>query len=199
MGIAFAGFMTSLSLIAVIGAQNAFVLRHGIANAHIRLIVTLCSLSDVLLIAVGVHGVGAVIASNPWANTVARYGGAAFLVGYGVLAARRAVRPRAMVVVYQADGSRRAAALACLTITWLNPAVYVDTVVLVGSLAGQYGRHGQWLFGAGAATASVLWFHTLGYGARYLGPLFERPVAWRVLDAVIAVVMLVLAVALVWT
>ena len=189
---AFSGLGLGLSLIVVIGAQNAFVLRQGLSGQHVRLVVTLCTLSDVLLIAAGVLGAGAVLTRLPGLLTGVRIAGGAFLLGYGILAARRAWRPSALL----AEESRprtgfAATAATCLALTWLNPHVYLDTVVLLGAIANTH--HGQrWPFAAGAALASTVWFAGLGYGARLLRPVFARPAAWRILDAIIAVVMLAL-------
>jgi L-lysine exporter family protein LysE/ArgO len=195
---ALAGLGLGASLIIAIGAQNAFVLRQGLRREHIGLVIVICAASDIVLIALGVAGAGALFTAVPWLVTVARIAGAAFLVLYAALAARRALRPAPESL--QADAARRgsgaaAVALTCLALTWLNPHVYLDTVVLLGSIASTHGD-GRWAFGAGAAVASILWFTALGLGARVLAPLFARPVAWRVLDGLVAVVMLVVAVTL---
>lgn len=191
------GYVTGLSLILAIGAQNAFVLRQGLRREHVLAIVVVCSLADALLITLGVAGLGALVAAYPVAVDVVRYGGAAFLVGYGLLAARRALRPRAMRPSDIATPALGTALLACLGFTFLNPQVYLDTIVLLGSLANQHGEAGRWAFGGGAVVASITWFVALGYGARSLSRFFARPAAWRVLDALIAVVMLAIAGALV--
>jgi L-lysine exporter family protein LysE/ArgO len=191
-----AGFVAGGSLIVVIGAQNAFVLRVGLLRQHVPAVVAICALSDAVLIFAGVAGVGAVVRAAPVAFEIARWAGAAFLIGYAVIAARRAFRRSALEAAVAAEMSLAAAALACLALTWLNPHVYLDTVVLLGSLAATHGDGGRWLFGAGAAAASVAWFSVLGFGARFLAPLFARPVAWRVLDGAIAVLMLTLGVSL---
>jgi L-lysine exporter family protein LysE/ArgO len=193
---ALAGLGFGLSLIVAIGAQNAFVLRQGLRREHVLAVVAICALSDAQLNALGVAGLGALVQLVPWLLVVVRVGGAAFLIGYGILAARRALRPSALV----ADDSTEAtplwpAVLSCLVLTWLNPHVYLDTVVLLGSVAATHGDE-RWLFGAGAAAGSVLWFSALGFGARFLRPLFAKPVAWRILDGVIAIVMLAIAVSL---
>ena len=193
------GLALGLSLIVVIGAQNAFVLRQGIRREHVPVVVAICAGSDAVLIALGVAGAGALFALVPWLLPVIRYIGAAFLVGYAVLALRRAIRPRGGLRADARAGaplSLRAAALACLAITWLNPHVYLDTLALIGSVAATHGSL-RWAFGAGAILGSVLWFSVLGFGARLLAPLFSRPLAWRILDVAIAVVMLVLATILV--
>ncbi|MET1036231.1 MAG: LysE family transporter [Arthrobacter sp.] len=201
-----AGFGTGLSLIAAIGAQNAFVLRQGIRRRHVGAVVAVCILSDAALILAGAAGMGALVEAAPWALTAARVGGAVFLTGYAALALRRSLRPAALTVDASAGGpgggsagrgSLAAAVLACLALTWLNPHVYLDTVVLLGSVAATHGEAGRWRFAAGAVIASVVWFAAIGYGARALRGLFARPVAWRVLDAVVAAVMLALAASLV--
>ncbi|MDT5009281.1 MAG: L-lysine exporter family protein LysE/ArgO [Mycobacterium sp.] len=188
------GFATSLTLIVAIGAQNAFVLRQGIRGQHVLTVVTLCTMADVVLIAAGVAGFGILMTAHPQAITVARFGGAAFLLGYGVLAAVRALRPGSLE---PADAPVRAASvvLTCLALTFLNPHVYLDTVVLLGALANE--QHGsRCLFGFGAACASAIWFATLGFGARRVQRLFATPAAWRILDGLIAVTMLGIAAAL---
>ncbi len=192
-----AGLGLGLSLIVAIGAQNAFVLRQGLRLERVALVVALCAVSDIVLIAAGVLGAGAAVTRIPALLTVACFGGALFLLGYGLLAARRALRPAALV---PADGGARTGLAVtvgtCLALTWLNPHVYLDTVVLLGSLSTAYGEL-RWWFAGGAAAGSAAWFLGLGYGARLLRPVFARPAAWRVLDGLIAVVMTSLAVTLV--
>jgi L-lysine exporter family protein LysE/ArgO len=193
-----AGFGTGLSLIVAIGAQNAFVLRQGIVRRHVLPVVVLCAVSDVVLIAVGISGIGAVLAHAPAAITVIRWAGAAFLVSYAVLAARRALRPGTLDATMEVGSATLATSiLTCLALTWLNPHVYLDTVLMLGSVANNQGDSGRWLFGLGAATASVTWFLALGYGAQFLHRVFARPNAWRVLDAGIAALMLALGITLV--
>ena len=189
------GFATSLSLIVAIGAQNAFVLRQGIRNEHVLPVVILCALSDLVLILAGVAGVGALVTAHPQLLTVARYGGAVFLVGYGLLAARRALRPTTLTPSDAGPASLKSVLLTCLALTFLNPHVYLDTVVLLGTLASQQGD-ARWRFGAGAAAASLVWFFGLGFGARRLAGLFTKPSTWRVLDGVIALTMIGLGVSL---
>ena len=192
------GFAASLSLIVAIGAQNAFVLRQGIRNEHVLPVVIVCAASDLALIVAGVAGVGALVTSHPQAMTVARYGGAAFLIGYGLLAARRAVRPQVMTPSDAGPARLSAVLTTCLALTFLNPHVYLDTVVLLGTLANQQGQ-ARWLFAAGAAAASAVWFFGLGFGARRLAGLFANPGTWRVLDGIIAVIMLALGFSLLAT
>jgi L-lysine exporter family protein LysE/ArgO len=183
------GFLASFALIAAIGAQNAFVLRQGIRGEHILPVVTVCTLSDTVLITAGIAGIGALIGAHPAALSVARFGGAAFLVGYGLLAAKRAWKP-ASLTPSDAAPARLAEVLAtCAALTFLNPHVYLDTVVLLGALANEH-RDGRWLFGVGAITASAVWFVCLGFGARRLARLFATPLAWRRLDCLIAVTMI---------
>jgi L-lysine exporter family protein LysE/ArgO len=189
------GFATCLTLVVAIGAQNAFVLRQGIRGEHVLTVVALCTVSDVVLIAAGVAGFGALVAAHPDAVTIARVGGGAFLIGYGLLAAVRATRPSSLTPSEAAPERAASVVLTCLALTFLNPHVYLDTVVLLGALANEH-RDGRWLFGVGAVTASAAWFTTLGFGARRLGALFASATAWRVLDGMIAVMMLGLALAL---
>lgn len=200
---ALAGLGFGLSLIVAIGAQNMFVLRQGLRREHVGVVVAACTLSDVVLIGAGVAGAGALLGAVPWLVTVMRWGGAAFLLVYAGLAARRALRPTGASLqpdhAARPSGAGRAGAGTvlgtALAITWLNPHVYLDTLVLLGSVAGGHGE-GRWWFAAGAMVGSLVWFTALGYGARLLRPVFARPGAWRVLDAVIAVVMVALAVGL---
>ncbi len=194
---ALSGLGLGLSLIVAIGAQNAFVLRQGLRREHVGAVVAVCVLSDVALILAGVAGAGAVVQGRPAVLDVVRLAGAVFLAGYGLVAARRAWRPQTLAPGDDAASASVAATLAtALALTWLNPHVYLDTVVLLGSIAQSHpGR--EWWFAAGAAVGSAAWFTALGYGAALLRPLFARPNAWRVLDSVIAVVMLALALSLV--
>ena len=192
----FAGLGLGLSLIVAIGAQNAFVLRQGLRLEHVTAVVAVCAVSDVALIVAGVLGAGAALSRVPWLIPAVCFGGAAFLLSYGFLAARRALRPGSLIP--DAAGARTGLAVTvvtCLALTWLNPHVYLDTVVLLGSMASTFGEH-RWQFAAGAGLGSVLWFTALGFGARLLRPVFARPAAWRVLDGGIAVVMTALAVSL---
>lgn len=191
------GLAFGLSLIVAIGAQNTFVIQQGVRGEHVGAVVAVCIASDVLLIGVGVAGAGALVTAAPGLLTVLRLAGAAFLLSYGALALRRAWRPgtlRADTAGAPVPLGRVVATAAALT--WLNPHVYLDTVVLLGSVAAAHGSD-RWWFGAGAGLGSVLWFTLLGRGARLLRPVFARPGAWRVLDVVVAVVMVVLAVQLV--
>jgi L-lysine exporter family protein LysE/ArgO len=213
-----AGFALGLSLIVAIGAQNLFVLRQGIRREHVVIVATVCALSDAALIVVGVSGLGLLLQALPWLVTVVQWAGFAFLLGYGLLAARRAVRgggaldggaPAELAPGSPGVGASGGAGVAtatrtrlapvlltCLALTWLNPHVYLDTVFLLGSVAATHGD-GRWAFAAGAVGASVVWFFGLALGARLLGRVLATPRAWRILDGVIAVVMIGLAVGLV--
>ncbi|WP_436064154.1 LysE/ArgO family amino acid transporter [Arthrobacter sp. LjRoot14] len=192
------GLASGLSLIVAIGAQNAFVLRQGIQRSHVALVVAVCAVSDLVLILLGVAGIGVVIERAPAVLEVVRWAGAAFLAGYGALAAWRAIRGQALGQLEPARAVSWAAVLGTgLAFTWLNPHVYLDTVLLLGSLASTHGPDGRWWFAAGAGLASIAWFTVLGVGARFLAPVFRRRSAWRILDAVIAAVMVTMAVLLV--
>jgi L-lysine exporter family protein LysE/ArgO len=193
---ALSGYLTGLSLIVAIGAQNAFVLRQGLRRRHVLLVVAVCAVSDLLLILAGVAGIGTIVERAPVVLVVVRWCGAAFLLGYGVLAAGRALRGGQLEAAADRQLSTSAVLAAALAFTWLNPHVYLDTVLLVGSIASTHGSPGRWWFAAGACTASLSWFTALGYGARALTPVFRRRNAWRVLDGGIAVVMFALAASL---
>lgn len=191
------GLATGLSLIVAIGAQNAFILRQGIRREHVGTAVLICLVSDAVLIFAGIVGLGALLTVAPWFLFVARIGGAGFLIAYALFAARRALRPRGLEATgILATTPRRTVVLTAVALTWLNPHVYLDTVILLGSIAAAQGEAGRWPFGIGAVLASTLWFTGLGFGARYLRGFFANPRSWRVLDAVIAVFMLVLAISL---
>jgi L-lysine exporter family protein LysE/ArgO len=187
------GFATGLALIVAIGSQNAYVLRQGILRQHVLPIVLFCALSDALLILAGIGGAGLLIRDNPTLMSVTRYGGALFLACYGLLAARRAWQGQPMRISGDGGVTLAAALAACFAFTFLNPHVYLDTVVLLGAIANQRPDPGRWVFGAGAVSASLCWFAALGFGARFLAPLFATVMAWRVLDALIALTMWTLA------
>ena len=192
---AISGLALGLSIVVVVGAQNAFVLRQALKGEHMPAVLLFCIVSDMALITAGVEIAGAVQSRLPWLSYVFRFGGAAFLIGYGVLAARRAVRPAAMTAA--SDGSSRLSTTlaACFALTWLNPHVYVDTVVLLGSVAVSENGY-RWWFAGGAMAASTIWFLALGFGAKLLRPLFARALAWRVLDSAVAAMVTVVAVSL---
>ena len=196
MQAAAAGFALGLSLILAIGAQNAFVLRQGIRREHVFATVLTCAISDALLIAVGVAGFGALAEALPWLESVMRYGGAAFLVWYGArnfLAAWRG--GQALETEGRVRSSLKGVLGTVLMLTWLNPHVYLDTVVLLGSISAQWeNRLG---FALGAMTSSFVFFFSLGYGARLLRPFFAKPRSWQILDAVVGATMWAIAVKLV--
>ncbi|WP_347260902.1 LysE/ArgO family amino acid transporter [Rudaea sp.] len=189
-----AGFAASAGLIIAIGAQNAFVLRQGLLSRHVGLVVSVCMLGDIALILCGVAGIGAIVQAWPGLLQVLRFGGAAFLGTYGLMAARRAWRgTSALTPAAAGEAHWRSVLLACLAFTFLNPHVYLDTMVLLGSLSTRYPGSARWAFAVGACGASMVWFSTLGYGARLLQPIFRDARAWRVLDALMAVFMLLLS------
>jgi len=181
-----AGFIAGAGLIVAIGAQNAFVLRQGIRGEHVGVVVVICAVSDALLIALGVGGAGALLQGE--LVEAVRWAGAAFLLGYAALAARRAWRPSALRAAGGEASGLRAVVVATLALTWLNPHVYLDTVVLLGSVAATHGD-AHWWFGLGAVVGSVLWFTGLGFGARLLRRPFAKPAAWRALDGAVALIM----------
>lgn len=192
------GLGASLGLIVAIGAQNAFVLRQGIKREWILPVVLVCLLSDALLIFAGVAGIGALIQGAPVLLAVIRWVGAAFLFAYALFAARRAAHPGMLeAATARSNGTLAATVITAVGLTWLNPHVYLDTLVLLGSLANAQGDPGRWWFGMGAALASALWFPMIGFGARGLSGFFARPASWRVLDGCVAALMLTLAVLLV--
>ncbi len=195
---AIAGFFLGASLIIAIGAQNAFLLRQGLLRQHVLLLVMICAVSDGLLIVAGVAGLGSFVRATPSLLPIVTLAGAAFLLVYGALALRRAFHPGALSGAGAGTTRWMPAALTCLTLTWANPHVYLDTVVLIGGLSARYGDAGRLAFGAGAVAASFVWFFVLGYGARLLAPVFARPVAWRVLDVAICAIMWTLAGRLLW-
>lgn len=193
---AISGFLLGGSLIVAIGAQNAFVIRQGALNAHVFWVCLFCSVCDAVLIWAGVFGLGALIKLVPLFIPVLTYGGAAFLIYYGVKALLRALDPSGMETSAEAAGSLKTALVACAAFTLLNPHVYLDTVVLVGSIANARPQGEQVPFATGASIASLVWFFALGYGAKALGPWLVRPRVWRVIDFCIAAVMFLLAVKL---
>jgi L-lysine exporter family protein LysE/ArgO len=204
------GFLTCAALIIAIGAQNAFVLRQGLKREHVFAVALCCALSDALLVSLGVAGVGILVQQTPMLLALAKYGGAAFLIVYGLFAARRAWKGGTDALSADASdvgrehkngtangstasGSLRRALLACLAFTYLNPHCYLDTVVLMGAISAQYDSNVRPVFAVGAISASFVWFFSLAYGARLLAPLFAKPMAWRILDALIALIMWAIA------
>ena len=207
----FAGLGVGLSLIVAIGAQNAFVLRQGIRRQHVFAVAFICAVSDALLITLGVLGVGLALHTVPWLIMLVRWLGVAFLLTYAFLALKRAWKggatgleatpdvrdssPGGVATLTRTTSTLAATVGATLAITWLNPHVYLDTVIFLGSVAQSQGD-ARWIFAAGCITGSFLWFFALAYGARYLGRWLRGPKAWRVLDVLVAVVMIVIAVVL---
>jgi len=192
----FSGFLLGGSLIVAIGAQNAFILRQGLLRRHVFILCLVCALSDALLIGAGVAGLGALVAASPRLLAVVTVGGALFLFAYAALALKRALRPQSLTAARAGEDSLKTALAACLAFTFLNPHVYLDTVLLVGSISATHEGAARIAFGVGAATASFAWFFGLGYGARLLAPLFAKPASWRVLDVLIAVVMAAIGIGL---
>jgi L-lysine exporter family protein LysE/ArgO len=195
----FAGLVTGLTLIVAIGAQNAYVLRQGLARDHVGIVVAICTVSDVILIVAGVSGIGTIVEKAPWAIDAVRWFGVAFLTWYGVsslLSARKAESLHAANGSPKGSPGARGIALRALALTWLNPHVYLDTVLLLGSIANHEGPTGRWWFALGACLASTLWFCGLGYGARLAGRVLASPRAWQVLDVLIGLTMLAIAVKL---
>ena len=192
----YAGFSLGFSLIIVIGAQNAFVLRQGLNREYVFAVCLVCAASDAALILLGVSGFYLMVAQLPWLETAARYGGSAFLLVYGARSFRAALRSSdSLKAAEHADGTLGRAVATCLGLTWLNPHVYLDTVVLLGSVSTQY-PGAKAAFAGGAVLASFVFFFALGYGARILIPFFAKPVSWKILDAVIGVVMWFIAASL---
>ena len=193
------GWLTGASLIMAIGAQNALVLRQGLLRQHVGPVVALCSASDALLIALGVFGLGALIAGSPLLLELFRWGGAAFLLLYALRAAQRAWRGESMLSAAAGVAGLGPVLASTLAMTYLNPHVYLDTVVLLGTVSLQQPEALRPLFAAGAALASLMWFSALGFGAAALAPLLKRQAAWRAIDAGIAVLMAGLALQLMLT
>jgi L-lysine exporter family protein LysE/ArgO len=192
-----AGFLTGLSLIVAIGAQNAYVLRQGVLRTHVAAVVAVCAVSDLVLILAGVSGIGAVVDRAPVLLDVVRWFGVVFLLWYAVGALRRAFGTEALSTA--GDGSvpesRGRVVGRAVALTWLNPHVYLDTVLLVGSIAATHDdvAGGRWWFAAGAGLASIAWFNGLGFGASRLAPLLARPRAWQFLELGIAATMVFVA------
>jgi L-lysine exporter family protein LysE/ArgO len=183
------GFLLGFGLIVAIGAQNAFVLRQGLMRRHVFVVAAICAASDAILIVAGVAGLGRLVQSAPRLLTVVTLAGAAFLFVYGAIAFRRAFHPGSLLAAKTDETALGATIAACLAFTFLNPHVYLDTVVLIGAVSARYDLGGAVAFGGGASIASVVWFFGLGYGARLLTPIFARPAAWRVLDILIGIIM----------
>ncbi|MBT0567349.1 LysE/ArgO family amino acid transporter [Williamsia sp. CHRR-6] len=187
---ALAGLGTGAGLIVAIGPQNAFVMRIGVARSHLLPVLAVCTLSDLTLIVAGVGGLGTIVSAHPKVVVAATVAGGLYICTLGLMAARRSLTQRSMAVSASAQLSRWAAVGTALALTWLNPHVYLDTVVMMGAVANSHGAQGKWMFALGAGIASILWFGALGLATVRLAPLFSNPKAWRVLDGVIAVIMM---------
>lgn len=196
LAVGIAGLLTGWGLIVAIGAQNAFVLRQGLRKEHVGAVVAFCVVSDILLIGLAVAGIGAALEQWPALMPLARWGGGLFIVAYGLYAARRAMRPAAMRAKDGSDTTLGRAITIVAALTWLNPHLYLD-MMLLGTIANSHGPIGRWWFLAGLILASVSWFTALGYGARLLRPFFAKPRSWQILDSGIAVVMVTLGLALI--
>jgi L-lysine exporter family protein LysE/ArgO len=193
-----AGFLTGLSLIVAIGAQNAFVLRLGLMRSHVGVAVAICAISDALLIVVGTAGMGAIVQSHKSLLKAVSWIGAAYLLYFAFSAAKRIFKTESLHASEQTAMSKKSVILSVIGFTWLNPHVYLDTVLLVGSIGSQFGNE-RWFFALGAATASLLWFTGLGYGSKAAARVMARPITWRILDIFITIVMTSIAVSLIKT
>jgi len=191
------GFGVGAGLIMAIGAQNAYVLNHGIKRQHYLVIPFVCAMCDAVLIMVGVTGVGTIIASNQWLSMGAAVGGAIFLVTYGTKSFLAMLEP----VALNPDGKKvetlAATLITTLALTLLNPHVYLDTILLLGSIGGQFGDINRYWFGFGAVTASYVWFFGLSLGGIVMAPLFKNPTSWKVLDGLIGAIMWAIAISLI--
>ena len=187
------GLVTGLSLIVAIGAQNAYVLRQGLRREHVGIVVVICAVSDLLLIVAGTLGIGTLVRYVPWLLVALTWGGVAYLLWFAYRSFRSAMHPQALSS--GEDAGRRSIIATALALTYLNPHVYLDTVVMLGTLATQQDA-GRWFFAAGAGTGSIVWFSALGFGARALSGPLGRPATWRVVDVLVGLTMLAVAVRL---
>jgi L-lysine exporter family protein LysE/ArgO len=186
------GFFAGLSLIVAIGAQNAFVIRQGLSRQHVFVVVAICAIADAALIALGIAGLGAIIQGLPWLLEGVRWFGVAYLTWFGIKSVRSAFKNDVMDVSGEQTTSLKKVVAAVLGFTLLNPHVYLDTVILLGSISNQFAED-RWVFGFGAMTASIVWFSAIGFGARAASRFMSKPIFWRVLDSIIAVVMFTIA------
>lgn len=189
------GFLTGLSLIVAIGAQNAFVIRQGLLRSQVLLVVIVCSISDALLIILGTGGLGKIVQSNPDLLAFIRWFGVAYLTWFGIKSLRSALKENQLLATGQAEVSWKRILTTVLALTYLNPHVYLDTVIFVGSIANQF-EGDKWFFALGASIASVVWFSTIGFGARAASHLMSKPIFWRILDISIALIMFSIALTL---
>jgi L-lysine exporter family protein LysE/ArgO len=186
------GFFAGLGLIVAIGAQNAFVIRQGLTRQHVFVVVAICAIADAALIALGIAGLGAIIQGLPWLLEGVRWFGVAYLTWFGIKSIRSAFKNDVMVISGAQTTSLKKVVAAVLGFTLLNPHVYLDTVILLGSISNQFAED-RWVFGLGAMTASIVWFSSIGFGARAASRFMSKPIFWRVLDSLIAVVMFSIA------
>jgi L-lysine exporter family protein LysE/ArgO len=189
------GFFVSLSLIVAIGAQNAFIIRQALTRQHVFTVVAICAIADASLIALGIAGLGAAISSLPWLLEIIRWFGVAYLGWFGIRSFLSALKTQAMDTTVGQSASLKTVVLSLLGFTFLNPHVYLDTVILVGGVANQFGDD-KWVFGAGAMLASLVWFFAIGYGSKAASRLMSKPVFWKILDFFIAGVMFTVALTL---
>jgi len=186
------GFLTGLSLIVAIGAQNAYVIRQGLLRSHVPLVVAVCSISDALLIYLGTGGLGRIVQSNPDLLALIRWFGVCYLTWFGIKSLRSAFKENQLLAKGQAESSWKTILASVLALTYLNPHVYLDTVIFVGSIANQF-ESNKWYFALGASAASVLWFSSIGFGAHAASRFMSKPIFWRILDSTIALVMFSIA------
>lgn len=190
------GLLLSGSLIIAIGAQNAYILRMGLLRHHVFWLCLFCAVSDAILIALGIAGLGVVVQAQPSLLRLIALVGALFLAGYAFIAFRRALRPQSMTAASVNKPTLGASLAVCASLTWLNPHVYLDTVILLGAYSTKFDGEARLAFGLGAVLASFIWFFSLGFGARLLEPLFLKPKSWQILDGIIAAVMGLLSLSL---
>ena len=186
------GFLAGLSLIIAIGAQNAFVIRQGLTKKFVLLTVLICAFSDALLIALGASGLGALIKANKNILEFVRWFGVAYLLWFAFKSARSAFKKEVLNSAGEASADKKSVILTVLGLTFLNPHVYLDTVILLGSISNQFGSD-KWFFVTGAIFASFLWFTSIGFGAKSASRFMSRPIFWKILDSLIAVIMLSIA------
>ena len=189
------GFLTGLSLIVAIGAQNAYVIRQGLLRSHVVLVVSICSLSDALLIILGTSGLGAVVNRNENLLAIIRWFGVAYLTWFGLRSLRSALKENQLLASGSADSSWKKVLATVLALTYLNPHVYLDTVIFVGSIANQF-EENKWFFAAGASGASLMWFCSIGFGAQAASKLMAKPIFWRIFDTAVALIMFSIAITL---
>jgi L-lysine exporter family protein LysE/ArgO len=189
------GLLTGLSLIIAIGAQNAFVIRQGLTKQHVFLVVAICAVSDALAIVLGISGLGAIVQGQPLLLEIIRWLGVAYLTWFGIKSIRSAMKPQSLDAAGVQSGTAMKVALTVLSVTWLNPHFYLDTVILLGSIGNTFGED-KWWFAAGGVLGSFLWFTSIGFGAKAASRYMSKPIFWKVLDSIIAAVMFSIAILL---